>query len=125
MTLFSLLCSVCGLSHREAADFLGVRLDTVKSWSAGRNRAPDGVLDALADLAAKIDAAADETVDEIARQSKRSKATPAEVELVISPNDAAARKRGWPCVGAHRAVLALIVARGMAEGYKFTIVPRT
>jgi len=119
-TIFSLLTQVCGLSQREAAAFLDARIDTVKSWSAGRNPAPSGVIDELAVLAEKIDAAADGLVEAIANM-------PADgtiIELGIASDDVEAQTIGWPCVGAHRAALALAVARGMAEGHLFKISPR-
>ena len=46
------------------------------------------------------------------------------VELGLASDDHEARDLGWPCVGAHRAVLARIVARGMADGHRFAVVPR-
>ena len=58
-TTFSAAIRLCGLSQSEAAEFLGVRLDTVKSWSAGRNRVPHGVWQMLADLWRRIEDAAD------------------------------------------------------------------
>ncbi len=122
-TAFSLLCQVCGLSHREAADFLGVRLDTVKSWSSGRNPTPAGALDDLVELAARIDMAADQAVDVMADMTDRH-GEPEAVEIGVASDDAEARLLGWPCVGAHRAVVALAVARGMAEGLVVDIVPR-
>ena len=42
-TLYAACLARLGLSLAEAAALHGVRLDTVKSWSSGRNRAPDGV----------------------------------------------------------------------------------
>lgn len=119
-TIFALLCRVCGLSHREAAAFLDVRLDTVKSWSSGRNSAPDRVLDDLAELAAKIDRAADEAVDLIAQKSEKH-GPPDTIDLQLSQTDEDAQERGWPCVGAHHAVLGLTIARGMAEGFCFSV----
>ena len=41
-TLYAACLSRLGLSLAEAASLHGVRLDTVKSWSSGRNRVPDG-----------------------------------------------------------------------------------
>lgn len=46
-TMFKLVCESCGLSVREAAKFLGAKLDTVKSWSSGRNPAPESVIEKL------------------------------------------------------------------------------
>ena len=41
-TLYAACISRLGLSLSEAAALHGVRLDTVKSWSSGRNRVPAG-----------------------------------------------------------------------------------
>jgi hypothetical protein len=59
MTTFSSAIRLCGLSRREAADYFGVRLDTVGSWSSGSNPVPPGVWDMLADLWRRIEDAAD------------------------------------------------------------------
>jgi len=123
-TVFSLLCQVCGLSQSEAARLLDARLDTIKSWSSGRRHAPGDAIEQLAELAAAIDAAADEAVDHIVAQADAMGSNPEAIELGLAADDHEARGLGWPCVGAHRAVLALTVARGMAEGFNFNIVPR-
>jgi hypothetical protein len=116
-SIFSLLADRCGLSHREAAELHGVRLDTVKSWSAGRNRAPDGVIAELRNLYASIERAAAEAGEII-----RSKAPPdAPIELGLSADDYEARLLGWPCVGAHAAVLGIIAAHVLRP---VVIVPR-
>lgn len=41
-TLYAACLARLGLSQSEAAALHGVRLDTVKSWSSGRNRVPAG-----------------------------------------------------------------------------------
>ena len=123
-TAFALLLQVCGLSHGEAARFLNVRPDTVKSWATGRRSVPGDALTALADLAAKIDAAADAAMGQVAEVATRAWTDPTVIELGIAADDHEAQSLGWPCVGAHRAVLALTLARGMAEGHRFAIVPR-
>lgn len=46
-TLYAACLTRLGLSQSEAAKLHGVRLDTVKSWSSGRNPAPHGVWDDL------------------------------------------------------------------------------
>jgi len=123
-TIFSLLCQVCGLSHRESADLFDVRIDTVKSWSAGRNGTPDAVLGELVNLADAIDAAADEAVREIEAQSGARGGEPEVIEIGLASDDHEAQSLGLPCVGAHRTLIALTVARGIAEGYAFDVVPR-
>ena len=122
-TVFTLLVQICGLSLGEAATFLGVRLDTVKSWSAGRNPTPGGALGELAALAERIEDAADAALDEIARLAAEHGA-PETIELGIAVDDHEAQSLGWPCVGAHRAVLARVVAAGTADGQRFAVVPR-
>ncbi len=69
-TPFAVALAACGLSQTQAADFFGVRLDTVKSWGAGRNRVPPGVWEQLGELFEQIERLADvileavETVEE-------------------------------------------------------------
>lgn len=54
-TLFSAVLSRLGLSQSEAAELLGVRPDTVKSWAAGRRNVPPGVWDELRKHARSIE----------------------------------------------------------------------
>jgi len=53
-TLYAACLSRLGLSQPEAATLHKVRLDTVKSWSSGRNRVPDGAWEDLRDYEAQI-----------------------------------------------------------------------
>ena len=114
-TTYALLLDRCGLSIREAAEFHDVRLDTVKSWSAGRNGVPPGAMAELRELYAKIETAAAEGLKVIREQRAK------EVELGLASYDHESQSLGWPCVGAHRAVLGLVAAR--AKGVVM-IVPR-
>lgn len=106
MTLFALLIQRCGLSLSEAAAFLGVRLDTVKSWSSGRNPTPPGVTDELRALYEKIETAAENLLSIIEEADDE-----AEIELGYASDDKEARSLGWPCVGAQRAALGIAIAR--------------
>ena len=115
-TTFSLLCHVCGLSHKEAASFLGVRRDTCKSWSAGRNAAPDGALDRLAKLTESINESAKQVVAGLPKE-------PTDMELGIAADDEEARELGWPYLGAHRAVIGTIAAKALLAGHRVEIVP--
>ena len=54
MTPLAASLQLCGLSQREAAAFLDVRLDTLKSWSSGRGPTPEGVMRELAALQGRI-----------------------------------------------------------------------
>ena len=53
-TLSAACLSRLGLAQTEAAGLHGVRLDTVKSWSSGRNRVPQGAWDDLREYEAQI-----------------------------------------------------------------------
>lgn len=53
-TLYAACLSRLGLSQSEAAALHKVRLDTVKSWSAGRNPVPAGAWDELRGYEAEI-----------------------------------------------------------------------
>ena len=121
VTTFGLLCQVCGLSHREAADLFDVRLNTAQRWCTGRMRAPDGVLQELVELSLQIDEAADEAVGLMERVAEEAESMPQAIELSLVTTDSEARQLGWPCAGVVRAVCALTVARGMAEGYEFAL----
>lgn len=100
MTLFAEILRGCGLSQKEAADFLDARIDTVKSWGSGRNAVPAGVLNEMHALTEKQEAAATQ-----AQQIWLDAGEPDEIEIGISSDDYEARSLGWPCVGAHGAVI--------------------
>lgn len=63
MTAFRYSLMVCGLSQQQAADFLDVSIDTVKSWCSGRANPPLGVWQLLASLFEQIQDAADGAAD--------------------------------------------------------------
>lgn len=65
MTTFKSAIAICGLSQQQAADFLGVSLQTVKHWSSGRNNVPGGVWEMLSDLYVRIEQAADHAAVEL------------------------------------------------------------
>lgn len=102
MTLFSEILRGCGLSQREAADFLGIRPDTVKGYASPSRpqQPPPGVLAELHELAARQDQVALEEVDVWEQQGQ-----PSEIKIGLASDDCEARSLGWPCVGAHRAVI--------------------
>lgn len=105
MVPFAMLLGLTGLSQREAADFLDARLDTVKSWSSGRNRCPDGVIEDLSDLAERQERAADEAINAITEAPEG-----ADVEIGYPVDDVEAQALGWPCVGAWKGMAARVVA---------------
>jgi len=99
---------------------LGVRSDTAKSWSSGRRTPPDQVINELITLADLIDDRADGTLNEIDNFPE----IPEFIEIGIASDSHEAQDLGFPCVAAHRALIALVVSRGMAAGHKFIVVPR-
>lgn len=122
-SLFSLLRHICGLSQKEAAAFLDTRLDTIRSWDIARRNPASAVISDLADLAARIDAAADEAVEQIA-DIAADLGPGGTVELGLAADDYEAQSLGWPSLGAHKAVIGLTAVRALAEGHAIEIVPR-
>ncbi len=120
MTPFSLLSGAAGLSHREASVFLSVQIDTVKSWSCGRNRCPQGALDEMKALIHCQSAAAEEHLKTIKNITRKADAVQA-VELGYPADDHEAQTLGWPCVGAWRGMAARVLA---ASTIPITLVPR-
>jgi hypothetical protein len=53
--LYALLRDRCGLTIREASEFHRVSFNTVKKWSSGHRKAPDGALKELRDLYGRIE----------------------------------------------------------------------
>lgn len=62
-TAFKQAIAICGLSQQEAAEFLDVRLDIVKSWCSDRNTPPEGAWAELAELYDRMDEAAESARD--------------------------------------------------------------
>jgi hypothetical protein len=118
MTPFALLLGAAGLSHREASDFLQVRLDTIHAWSSGRNNCRPAVLDELLALIQKQERAAREAIAQI--EQTRSHHPAAEIELGYPTDDYEAKGLGWPSVGAWRAMAARVVVAAMP----LRLVPR-
>jgi transcriptional regulator with XRE-family HTH domain len=108
-TAFDLIRERCGLSQREAADFLSVSVDTIKSWASGRNLVPPGVIAQLRGLHGQIDRSAHEAAARISALH-RGHGTPDLIELGLSASDDEAKTLGWPCVGTHAALLGRIAA---------------
>lgn len=109
-TTYALLLERCGLNLREAADFHRVRPDTVRSWSSGRNPASAGAIAELRDLYARIERAAGGGMAQIQNLGRQHR-LPDMIELGLAADDAEAQSLGWPCVGAHAAVLGLVAVR--------------
>lgn len=107
-TLFKLACQSCGLSLREAAAFLEVRDTRAKEWWMGRRTPKPSVIDELLALAHRQEIAAAETVKVIQIQIA-ARGVPEEIEIGVGADDHEAQSLGWPCVGAHAAVLRRVI----------------
>ena len=116
MTPYRLLLFRVGLSQADAAALHDVRLDTVKSWCAGRNPAPAGVFAELRALYAQQKQAADEALKAIAGFPEVDK-----VELGYAVDDAEAQTMGWPCASAQWSSLGMIAA---GTDRQITLAPR-
>lgn len=125
MTPAALLIQLAGLSHREAADFLRIRLDTVKSWhrAHGANGTSDGILSELRALIAQQERTAAQAIAQMAQMADiaRENGEDAEGVLGYPADDYEARSLGWPCVGAWRAMAARVIA---AAPVRIILVPR-
>ena len=114
ITPFAVLAERCGLSQREAAEFLKVRIDTVKSWGAGRNIAKPEVLAELRGLYAHIQAAAEELVQHVAglleQQWERGIKQRA-IVFGVAETDDVARAFGFPSLGPYMAAIGLVLMR--------------
>jgi hypothetical protein len=108
------LAERCGLSQREAAEFLKVRIDTVKSWCVGRNVAKPAVLAELRGLYASIQAAADKLAQDNGRllelQRERGIA-PRGIVFGLAKTDDVARAFGFPSQGPYVAAIGLALLR--------------
>lgn len=126
MTPAAMMITLAGLSHREAAEFLGIRLDTVQSYfrRTGAKSAPTGMLNELRRLIALQQRAADETLTLIANKMEATKAAGdvlSEIDIGFPADDYEAQALGFPCVGAWQAMAARVVA---GSAVPIRLVPR-
>lgn len=113
---FKLLRLRCGLSQSEAARFLAVSESSVHNWDQGRRTAPTGVADDLQRLYRQIESAAKQALVLLS-----SAADATEIEIGIASDDFEAQQLGLPCVGAHEALLGLVIS---CSDRPIKIVPR-
>lgn len=109
MSAFKSSIGVCGLSQREAAEFLDVSLDTVKSWCAGRANPPLGVWTMLASLFEQVQEAADGAADVMSLEGIDPRAYN-NIEADIPGNE-------LPVEGALRAAGAMALLMAISDSY--------
>jgi len=113
-TPFAVLAERCGLSQREAAEFLKVRIDTIKSWCAGRNVAKPAVLAELRVLYASIQAAADKLAhdnERLLEQQRKRGIEQRGIVFGLAETDDVARAFGFPSQGPYVAAIGLALVR--------------
>lgn len=109
LTTFKSLCQSCGLTMSEATAFLDVREGTARAWWLGNRTCPQSVHDDLLNLYRIIDQAAQAAADFIMQQKNENVAAPEMIELGIASDDHEAQTLGFPCIGAHGAVLRRVI----------------
>lgn len=107
----------CGLGQADAATLLGVQHRQVGRWTRGETYpsgepiAPrDEHWQILLDLCARQDRAAVEALATIREQAKVH-GPPGEVHIRMARTQEDAERLGWPCPGAHVAVIRRVVER--------------
>ncbi|MBU3890103.1 hypothetical protein [Methylosinus sp. KRF6] len=104
MTPFTALAKLAGLSHKEAAEFHGVREQQCKDMSSGRRSTPPGIIAELLQLIGRQEAAA-----KLAQSEADSRGSDV-ITLERPADDVEAKALGWPCVGAWGAMVARVIA---------------
>jgi hypothetical protein len=123
-SIFKLAAQSCGLTMGEATAFLNVREGTARAWWLGNRTCPESVVEELIDLRVQQDGAAQETLNELVQLFAKNK-IPDEIEIGIASDDHEAQSIGWPCIGAHAAVIRLLMEKLPKEiAKKIKIVPR-
>ncbi len=94
------------MSLSEAAAFHDVRPDTVKSWSSGRNNAPQQVLDDLVNLAYAIENGADEAVYQFEMMTEKAGGV---IEIGFCADDHEAQSLGLPFKSCHDQLISRLI----------------
>ena len=114
-----LMLARCGMSQTDAADYVGKDARVVRRWISGEYDIPAEHWQRREDLCARQDRAAAEALDLIGQQRHQLGETRT-MTLPMARTDEDAERLGWPCVGAHVAVIRRIVERA-PEGLR--VVP--
>lgn len=109
----------CGLSQTDAAAYLGKDARTVRRWISGDFVIPMESWDKLTELCSHQDRVAREGIEKL-KELVADHGDPEDVTIGLSRTDEEAQAQGYPCVGAHVAVLRRFV-EWSPEG--LTIVP--
>lgn len=127
MTPFAALQSLCGLSNREAAEFLSTKESYVEKMRSGAKRAGREYLSSLQELWTGIETAAVDAAEELTQAGVLARAD--SIEIGYPVDDHEARALGFPCVGAWRQMAARLIDELMLidedfDPTRITLVPR-
>ena len=127
MTPFAALQSLCGLSNREAADYLSISESAVEKYRRGAKTPARGHLSELHDLWSVIDEAAMRLAEAMVESDLLNQAD--QIEIGYPSDDYEAQSLGLPNVGAWRQMLArvideLIMADATFDPTRIQLVPR-
>lgn len=104
----------CGLSHNDAATWLRRDLKVVRKWIDGRFEIPADDWQQLVGLCSRQDRAADEALTGLGPTTRP-------IKLLLARTLEDAQLLGWPCAGAHMAMLRRVLERA-PKGVKLVLV---
>ena len=103
------------MTHEECADYLDVRLDSVRSWSSGRRNVPQGVEAKLIELWNLME-------DEASRIIEESVDAQQSIEFGIPSSREEANELGWPSAGTFMRIAALVASNLARQGEKNEVI---
>jgi hypothetical protein len=110
------------LSSSEAAQFLDVSLDTVKSWSSGRNNAPEWAIDDLRLLWLELERRAEMVVQQLYEAIKAQGSPPSTIEFGAPATDREAQEElDLPFASVFDTFIAIVMTR---TDIPVVVVPR-
>jgi hypothetical protein len=111
-TNFSRLRKLVGLSSLEAAQFLDVSLDTIKSWSSGRNGTPEWAIDDLRLLWSDLERRADIGIQQLYAMIEAQGCPPSKIKFIAPTTDREAQEElDLPFVSAFDTFVAIFMTR--------------
>ncbi len=122
---FSILMRLCGLSQKDAAEFLGVDINTIKAWSSRQRRTRPGARARLRGLYQALEERGKNLAADINIAAKVASESGGRFHgvLVLSENDEMAREMGYACVSAHATALGIALCN-LDDGVKAYIETR-
>ena len=127
-TSFGLLLRLSMMGTDDAANFFGVRPDTINKWASGRREPPQSVIAGLANYIDETDEAVDLSLDNFRKITENHDPAdhPGEIELAYATDDAEAQTLGAISAAQHLAIITKTAASALLffPKAKIKIVPR-